>query len=59
MATSSIGQIVVLNDEMADRIIAAQERVDANPPKPPKLNVKWANLDQIFARSDMKDTENG
>jgi hypothetical protein len=32
MAAESIGQTVYLTNEMADRIIAGQERVDANPP---------------------------
>jgi len=31
MATSSIGQIVVLDDEMADRIIESLETVDNRP----------------------------
>jgi hypothetical protein len=43
MATSSIGQAVVLNDEMADRLIEQMEEVEANPPKPRTVKIKWGN----------------
>jgi len=35
MATESIGKTVYMDDDFADRFIAAQERLDKNPPPPP------------------------
>jgi hypothetical protein len=43
MATSSIGQAVVLNNEMADRLIEQMEEVEANPPKPRTVEIKWGD----------------
>jgi hypothetical protein len=42
MATESFGKIVYLDNDMADRIIAAQERMRANPPQPSTHKPRWA-----------------
>jgi hypothetical protein len=47
MATESIGKIVHMDNEFADRFIAAQERVKANPPKPHGFEIKWADSNKI------------
>ncbi|GHU67062.1 hypothetical protein AGMMS49983_17680 [Clostridia bacterium] len=49
MATESIGQMVYLTNEIADRIIEAQARVDANPPVPRTREIKWGDPDEIMA----------
>ncbi|GHU62132.1 hypothetical protein AGMMS49983_03030 [Clostridia bacterium] len=49
MATESIGQIVYMDNDFADRFIAAQERVDANPPAPRTREIKWGDPDEIAA----------
>jgi hypothetical protein len=49
MATESIGQTVYLTNEMADRIIEAMERDEANPPKPRKNKINWGDPDKIAA----------
>ncbi|MDR1358041.1 MAG: hypothetical protein LBJ48_01600 [Coriobacteriales bacterium] len=43
MATSSIGRAIVLNDEMADRLIEQMEEVEANPPTPHTVKIKWGD----------------
>jgi hypothetical protein len=45
MATESFGKIVYLDNDMADKIIAAQERMRTNPPKLNTHQTKWASLD--------------
>jgi hypothetical protein len=50
VATESIGQTVYLTDEMTDRIIKAQERVDANPPAPRTRKIKWGDPEK-FAKA--------
>jgi hypothetical protein len=47
MATESIGKIVHMDNEFADRFIAARERVNANPPKSRKFKIKWADSKKI------------
>jgi hypothetical protein len=47
MATSSIGTAVVLNDEMADRLIEQMEEVDANPPKQSSLKLNWGDPEKL------------
>jgi hypothetical protein len=47
MATESIGKIVHMDNEFADRFIAAQERVKANPPKPREFKIEWADSKKI------------
>jgi hypothetical protein len=43
MATESFGQIVYMTNDMADQIIAEQERMRANPPKPREHEIKWGD----------------
>jgi hypothetical protein len=43
MATSSIGQAVVLNDEMVDRLIEQMEEVEANPSNSRTVKIKWGD----------------
>jgi hypothetical protein len=43
MATSSIGTAIVFTDEMADRLIEQMEEVEANPPKPRTVKIKWGD----------------
>jgi|GEM_PF-3746195 len=40
MATESIGKTVYMDDDFADRFIAAQERVNQNP-LPRKSKIQW------------------
>jgi hypothetical protein len=47
MATESIGKIVHMDNEFADRFIVARERVKANPPKPSKFKIEWADSMKI------------
>jgi hypothetical protein len=47
MATESFGKIVYLTNDMADRIIAAQERMEKNPPPPNTHEIKWGNSKKI------------
>jgi hypothetical protein len=47
MATDSFGKTVYLTDEMADRIIEAMERVNANPPKQHTHEIKWGDHDEL------------
>jgi hypothetical protein len=47
MATESFGKIVYLDNDMADRIIAAQERMRANPPQPSTHKIKWADSEKL------------
>jgi hypothetical protein len=57
MATESFGQTVYLTNEMADRIIEAQKRVDANPPAPRTRKIKWGDSEK-FARALEKEYGN-
>jgi hypothetical protein len=47
MATESFGEIVYLTNEMADRIIAAQERMEKNPPPPNTHEIKWGDPEKV------------
>jgi len=47
MASESFGKTVYLTNEMADRIIAAQERMRANPPKPREHEIKWGDPEKV------------
>jgi hypothetical protein len=45
MATESFGKIVYLTNDMADRIIVAQERME--PPPPNTHEIKWGDSKKI------------
>jgi hypothetical protein len=47
MASDSFGKTVYLTNEMADKIIAAQERMRANPPKPRERKIKWGDPEKV------------
>jgi hypothetical protein len=55
MATSSIGQVIRLDEVSAKRIIKASEEVDANPPAPPRQRTPWANLDELVSSCDRRN----
>jgi hypothetical protein len=48
MATESIGKTIYLNDVQADQLIEEMARVDANPPKQRKSNIKWGDPKQFM-----------
>ena len=50
MATESIGRMVILDDDMAERMIKQIEEFDKNPPKPNMFELKWGDPDR-FAQS--------
>jgi hypothetical protein len=43
MATSSIGKLIVIDDEAADRMIAQIEEQDANPQPYKRHEIKWGD----------------
>jgi hypothetical protein len=47
MATESFGKIVYLTNDMADRIIAAQERMEKSPPPPSTHEIKWGDSEKV------------
>ncbi|MDR3295131.1 MAG: hypothetical protein LBT26_04775 [Clostridiales Family XIII bacterium] len=47
MATESIGKIVHMDNEFADRFIAAQERAKTNPQKQREFKIEWADSKKI------------
>ena len=49
MATESIGKMVYLTDEMADRMIEQIEEFEKNPPKPNTREIKWGDPEKIMA----------
>jgi hypothetical protein len=49
MATDSFGKIVHMDNEFADRYIAAEKEMQANPPKPIKHKIKWAEPGKFAA----------
>ena len=50
MATESIGRMVILDDDMAERMIEQIEEFDKNPPKPNTFELKWGDPEK-FAQS--------
>jgi len=50
MATESIGKTVYMDDDFADRFIAAQERVDKNPPSPRMNKIRWGDSEELAKR---------
>ena len=50
MATESIGKTVYMDDDFADRFIAAQERVNKNPPPSRKSKIKWGDSEDLARR---------
>jgi hypothetical protein len=49
MATESFWQIVHMDNEFADRYIAAEKEMKANPPKPNNHKIKWGDPDKFAA----------
>jgi len=47
VATESIGKTVHLDNDMADRIISAQKRLDKNPPEQSSHQIRWGDPDEI------------
>jgi hypothetical protein len=43
MATDSFGKIVHMDDEFADRYLAAEAEMKLNPQKPNNHKIKWAD----------------
>ena len=43
MATSSIGKLIVIDDEAADRMIAQIEEQEADPRPYKRHQIKWGN----------------
>ena len=43
MATSSIGKLIVIDDEAADRMIAQIEEQEANPRPYKRHQIKWGD----------------
>jgi hypothetical protein len=43
MATSSIGKLIVIDDEAADRMIAQMDEQDANPQPYIRREIKWGD----------------
>jgi hypothetical protein len=56
MATESIGKTIYLDDEAADRLIAAIEYEDAHPSKPAKRVTPWGDPKEIAERLKRKYT---
>ena len=54
MATESIGRMVILDEDMADRMIEQIEEFDKNPPKPNMFEIKWADSKKIAAALEKK-----
>jgi hypothetical protein len=54
MATESIGKTIYLDDEAADRLIAAIEYEDAHPSKPAKRVTPWGDSQEIAKRLERK-----
>ncbi|MDR0875171.1 MAG: hypothetical protein LBN12_03050 [Clostridiales Family XIII bacterium] len=50
MATESFGKVVHMDDEFADRYLAAEAAMKANPPKPSNHKIKWADPKELIAR---------
>jgi hypothetical protein len=57
MATESFGKIVHMDDEFADRYLAAEAAMKANPPKPSNHKIKWADPKK-FAAALRKEYQN-
>ena len=54
MATESIGKTIYLDDDSADRLIAAMEFEDAHPSKLAKRTTAWADPQDIAKRLEQK-----
>jgi hypothetical protein len=54
MATESIGKTIYLDDEAADRLIAAMEYEDSHPSKPAKRVTPWGNPKELMQRLERK-----
>jgi hypothetical protein len=54
MATESIGKTIYLDDEAADRLIAAIEYEDAHPSKPAQRVTPWGDSKEIAKRLERK-----
>jgi hypothetical protein len=54
MATESIGKTIYLDDESADRLIAAIECEDAHPTKPKKRVTPWGDPKKIASALERK-----
>jgi hypothetical protein len=54
MATESIGKTIYLDDEAADRLIAAIEYEDTHPSKPAKRVTPWGDPEEIAKRLERK-----
>jgi hypothetical protein len=47
MATSSLGKLIVIDDEAADNIIAAIEEQDANPKPYTRRKIQWGDPKEL------------
>jgi hypothetical protein len=47
MATESFGKIVHMDNEFADRYLAAEAEMKLNPPKPSNHKIKWGDPKKI------------
>jgi hypothetical protein len=54
MATESIGKTIYLDDEAADRLIAAIEYEDAHPSKPVKRVTPWGDPKKLMQALERK-----
>jgi hypothetical protein len=54
MATESIGKTIYLDDEAADRLIAAIEYEDAHPSKPAKQLTPWGDPKKFMQALEQK-----
>jgi hypothetical protein len=54
MATESIGKTIYLDDEAADRLIAAMEYEDAHPSKPAERITPWGDPEKLMQALERK-----
>ncbi|MDR1088445.1 MAG: hypothetical protein LBL23_04165 [Coriobacteriales bacterium] len=54
MATESIGRTIYLDDEAADRLIAAIEHEDAHPSKPARRVTPWGDPKKFMLALERK-----
>lgn len=59
MATESIGKTICLDDEAADRLIAAIEYEDAHPSKPKKQVTPWGDSKEFMQVLERKFSNGG
>jgi hypothetical protein len=54
MATESIGKTIYLDDEAADRLLAALEYEDAHPSKSPRQLTPWGDPEKFMQALERK-----